>query len=95
MKIDDVSQSAATHAVSPVSGSTSSASVTRSAEASPAAAGASDSATVSAGASQLASGSDVRMEKVSSVQQALAAGTYHVSAGDLADSLIASMLKNS
>lgn len=59
------------------------------------AAAASDSATVSAGASHLVTGSDVRLEKVTSVQGALAAGTYQVSADDLANSLMASMLQKS
>jgi anti-sigma28 factor (negative regulator of flagellin synthesis) len=35
------------------------------------------------------------MEKVTSVQQALAAGTYHVSARDIADSLMAAMISKS
>jgi len=98
MKIDDLSLStantAATQAVRPLTETASTAGAARSAGASEAAA-ASDSATVSAGASQLATGSDVRMEKVTSVQQALDAGTYQVSAGDVADSLIAAMLQKS
>lgn len=56
----------------------------------------SDSATLSAGAtlaSQLANASDVRMEKVNSIQQSLAAGTYQVDAGKVADKVIASMLQ--
>jgi len=96
MKIDDVSQSAATRAVSPaapVAASASSAPAVRKPESSSAMAGAGDSATVSAGASQLASASDVRAEKVAGVQQALAAGSYRVSSGDLADSLMASMMR--
>lgn len=55
-----------------------------------------DSATLSAGAtlaSQLANVSDVREEKVASVQQALAAGTYRADAGKVADKIIASMLQ--
>lgn len=98
MKINDVSQSAATRAVSPaapVAGSASSVPAVRKPEPSSATAAAGDSATVSAGASQLAGSSDVRMEKVTGVQQALAAGSYHVSSGDLADSLIASMMRKS
>lgn len=58
--------------------------------------GAGDSATLSAGAtlaSQLANTSDVRTEKVASVQQALTSGTYHVDAGKVADKVIASMLQ--
>ncbi|MHB1022540.1 MAG: flagellar biosynthesis anti-sigma factor FlgM [Acidobacteriaceae bacterium] len=35
--------------------------------------------------------SDVRMEKVSSIQQSLATGTYNVSANDVAGKLIRSM----
>jgi len=96
MKIDDVSPAAATRAVSPatsaaVNGAT--ASAVRPGEPSSAMAGAGDSATVSAGASHLATISDVRTEKVTEVQQALAAGTYRVNAGDLADSLMASMMR--
>lgn len=56
-----------------------------------------DSATLGAGAamaSQLAGTSDVRMEKVAAVQQALASGTYQVDAGKVADKIIASMLEN-
>jgi flagellar biosynthesis anti-sigma factor FlgM len=59
-------------------------------------AAAGDSATLSAGAtlaSHLANGSDVRMEKVTSVQQSLAAWTYRVDAGKVADKVIASMLQ--
>lgn len=42
-------------------------------------------------ASPAASVSDMRMEKVAAVQQALADGTYSVSAGDVADKLISHM----
>lgn len=55
-----------------------------------------DTATLSAGAtlaSHMASVSDVRMEKVASVQQSLAAGTYHVDAGKVADKIIQSILQ--
>lgn len=55
-----------------------------------------DSATLGAGAalaSHLANVSDVRTEKVASVQQALAAGTYQVDAGKVADKIIASMMQ--
>lgn len=55
-----------------------------------------DSATLGAGAtlaSHLANVSDVRTEKVASVQQGLAAGTYQVDAGKVADKIIASMLQ--
>ena len=56
-----------------------------------------DSATLGAGAalaSQLAGTSDVRMEKVAAVQQAMATGTYKVDAAKVADKIIASMLEN-
>lgn len=59
-------------------------------------AGGSDSATLSAGAklaSHMANVSDVRMDKVTSVQQALASGTYHVDAGKVADKVILSILQ--
>jgi len=95
---NEESQDAATHTASPaasVAGSSSSVTGVRKPESAPATAEAGDSATVSAGASQLAGTSDVRMEKVAGVQQALAAGSYHVSSGDLADSLIASMMRKS
>jgi negative regulator of flagellin synthesis FlgM len=36
--------------------------------------------------------SDVRMEKVTALQQAIAAGTYSVSASDVADKIISSLL---
>jgi len=91
MKIDDISLSplgSAAQAVSPGSASRASGSP----QAAPAAA-AVDSATLSAGANQLAGDQDVRMEKVAAVQQALESGTYQVSAGDLADRLMASMLQ--
>jgi negative regulator of flagellin synthesis FlgM len=55
-----------------------------------------DSATLSAGArlaSHMANVSDVRMDKVTGVQQALAAGTYHVDAGKVADKIILSILQ--
>jgi flagellar biosynthesis anti-sigma factor FlgM len=38
-------------------------------------------------------GSDVRLEKVLPLQQAIANGTYNVAASDVADKLIASLLK--
>ena len=37
-------------------------------------------------------GSDVRTDKVAALQQSIAAGTYHVSASDVATSIIASLL---
>lgn len=37
-------------------------------------------------------GSDTRMEKVASLQAAIAAGTYKVASGDVADKMIASLL---
>ncbi len=43
-------------------------------------------------AAQAAPDSDVRMDKVVSVQQALAAGTYSVPAGAVADKMIDQML---
>lgn len=54
-----------------------------------------DEATLSTAASlasQASSGSDVRMDKVNQVRQALAAGTYSVPAVDVADKMIAQML---
>lgn len=57
---------------------------------------ATDTATLSSAAAamqQAGPSSDVRMEKVQSMQQALAAGTYQVSTGEVADRLIDSMLK--
>lgn len=43
--------------------------------------------------SQATTGSDVRFEKVAALRQAIAAGTYNVSAADLADKLIGTMQK--
>lgn len=37
---------------------------------------------------QASSGSDVRMEKVTALQQAIAAGTYNIPASDVADKLM-------
>lgn len=54
-------------------------------------AAAKDSATVSPVAAHLAQASDVRMDKVASVQQAIASGNYQVSAEAVADSLISYM----
>jgi negative regulator of flagellin synthesis FlgM len=54
-----------------------------------------DKATLSAAASLAAAAapdSDVRMEKVSAVQQALASGTYNVSASEVAGKMIDHML---
>ena len=39
------------------------------------------------------SGSDVRLDKVQPLQDAIAAGTYHVSSSDVADKLISALLK--
>ena len=53
-----------------------------------------DSANLSAAASlasQAASLPDVRMEKVTAVQQALASGTYSVNSSDVADKMISHM----
>ncbi len=61
----------------------------------PAAAGAADEATLSTAASaaaQVAPDSDVRMDKVAAIQQALAAGTYNVPALAVADKMISQML---
>ena len=53
-----------------------------------------DTASISAAAVAAASGvSDVRMEKVAAIQEALASGTYAVSAGDVADKLIDRLLQ--
>ena len=57
----------------------------------------SDRATLSSAASQVASTSDdasVRMDKVASIQSALAAGTYNVPASAVASRLVDSMLGN-
>ena len=57
--------------------------------------GGSDSATLSAGAklaSHMANVSDVRMDKVNHVQQALAAGTYQVPSSEVAGKMIDQML---
>ncbi|MGC2639102.1 MAG: flagellar biosynthesis anti-sigma factor FlgM, partial [Acidobacteriaceae bacterium] len=64
-------------------------------EAVPAGAGNTDEATLSPAASlaaQAAPDSDVRMDKVAAVQQALAAGTYNVPAGAVAGKVIDQML---
>ena len=56
----------------------------------------SDEATLSTAASlaaQAAPDSDVRMEKVAQVQQAIAAGTYHVPSSQVADRMIDSLLR--
>jgi negative regulator of flagellin synthesis FlgM len=56
---------------------------------------AADHATVSVagtGISQSSGGSDVRMEKVAAVQQALANGTYNIPAEAVASSVVNSML---
>jgi negative regulator of flagellin synthesis FlgM len=44
-------------------------------------------------ASQLSAGPEARMEKVTGIQQAMMAGSYQVSAGEVADSVMASMLQ--
>lgn len=57
----------------------------------------SDRATLSSAASQVASSSDdasVRMDKVASIQSALAAGTYNIPASAVASRLVDSMLGN-
>ena len=48
--------------------------------------------TASAAVVQAAAGSDVRTEKVAALQAAIANGTYNVSASDVADKLIGSLL---
>ena len=56
---------------------------------------ATDAASVSSAGSavaQAAAGSDVRTDKVAALQAAIANGTYNVSAGVVADKLIASLL---
>ncbi len=56
---------------------------------------AADQATLSTAASaaaQAAPDSDVRMEKVNQIQQALAAGTYSVPSSAVADKMISQML---
>lgn len=60
-----------------------------------AAGGAADQASLSTAASaaaQAAPDSDVRMEKVAQIQQALAAGTYNVPASAVADKMMSQML---
>ena len=59
------------------------------------AAGAQDRTEVSTAASlahQAMSVSDVRMDKVAAVQQAIANGSYHVSPADVADKLVRQMI---
>jgi len=54
-----------------------------------------DKAQLSVLATQIAqstTGSDVRMDKVTSIQNALQAGTYQVSASDVAQKIVTSML---
>ncbi len=56
-----------------------------------------DKAQVSLTASQIAQSSpvsDVRLDKVASIQAAIQTGTYHVSATDVAQKVITSMLSN-
>jgi negative regulator of flagellin synthesis FlgM len=43
---------------------------------------------------QSATDSDIRLDKVASIQAALQAGTYEVSAADVAQKIIASMLES-
>lgn len=55
-----------------------------------------DEAKVSTAAEMMAramSGSDVRTDKVASLQQAIAAGTYSVPSSDVADKVISSLLQ--
>lgn len=51
-----------------------------------------DVSTVGGLVAQASQVADVRMEKVSSIQQALATGTYNVSANDVAGKIISSMI---
>ena len=54
-----------------------------------------DQTSLSSTASVLAtalSGSDVRLDKVAALQQAISSGTYNVSASDVADKMIQSLL---
>ncbi len=46
-------------------------------------------------AAQGTSDGDVRLDKVTALQQQIAAGTYRVSAGDVADKIVASLLSGS
>jgi negative regulator of flagellin synthesis FlgM len=52
----------------------------------------SDKTSLSAAAASVSASSDVRSEKVASLQQAIASGTYNVSSGDVADKIITSLL---
>ena len=57
-----------------------------------------DQASVSVAGGLAAQGTndgDVRMDKVTALQQQIAAGTYHVAASDVADKLITSLLSGS
>ena len=68
---------------------------TRGPVAGPILAGTGDATQLSAAGAVLAkatAGSDVRTEKVAALQAAIASGTYHVSASDVADKLIGSLL---
>ena len=59
-------------------------------------AAASDQTTVSSAgslAAKASAGSDVRMDKVSQVQQAIAAGTYNVPSSEVAGKMISQMLE--
>ena len=46
-------------------------------------------------AAQGTSDGDVRLDKVAALQQQIAAGTYKVSAGDVADKIVSSLLSGS
>ena len=48
--------------------------------------------TASTAVAQASAGSDVRTDKVAALKLAIAAGSYHVSAGDVADKLIDNLL---
>ena len=51
-----------------------------------------DKASFSDAASSVTRSSDVRLAKVAGIQQAIANGTYNVSAGQVADKIISSLL---
>ncbi len=81
-----------------VSGNAAAASTAKSTQGAASGAIGADSATLSSAASQVsqaASGDNVRMDKVSSIQAMLSSGTYSVSASAVAGKLIDSMLASS
>ena len=81
---------AATEASKPVSGG-----AARAKSAAEAVSGQTDHAELSAAGSLISKGldgSDVRMDKVQALQQAIVSGSYHVSSSDVANKLIDSMM---